>query len=414
MGRRGRDGVFEQQAQRELTALRESVDSLVRFLQHQHRFEATPPEYSFEELLEEFARMRGSFLHLNLGAPPMVRVGEQLTPMRETPLTAADCRYFAAACLTPEQVRHCYSGQELDLNLIDGEQGFRIHAYLERGAPALSVRRIRTDIPRLVELGLSGSAVESFLGSKEGGLMLLTGRPRSGKFNTYASLVSFINHQQACRIVSIEPIIQFWHKAEKAVVVQREVGSDTRSFAKAVRTAVQQDPDILAIGAIPDTETAEVVIQAAAGGHLVIAMMDGTSAIRTVDNFLSAFDSGNTRMRSLVARALRLVVCQHLVPRMDGRDQLPAHEILDCNRDVREAISRGDLSELHRMMEHFGMQTLGRHLSRMIEVGLVNYDDALKLVEEGQLEVGRPSQLDLAPATADSDMDDETPLMSWL
>lgn len=405
---------MEDAALKDLASLRESVDSLVRFLRHQHRFESKPPHVTFEELLSEFALLRGSFLHINLGSPPTIRTGDKLTALTEDSLNAADCRYYAAACLTPEQMRACYAGQELDLNLIDGEHGFRIHAYLERGAPALSIRRIRTDIPKLVELGLSGSAVESFLGSKEGGLMLLTGRPRSGKFNTYASLVSFINHQQSCRIVSIEPIIQFWHKAERAMVVQREVGSDTRSFAKAVRTAVQQDPDILAIGAIPDSETAEVILQAAAGGHLVIAMMDGTSAVRTVDNFLSAFEAGNSRMRALVGRALRLVVCQHLVPRANGRDQVPAHEILECNRDVREALKRGDMSELHRLMEHFGMQTLGRHLSRMIEVGMVNYDDALQMVDEEQLEVSRPSELDLAPPTRDSDVDDDTPLMSWL
>ena len=116
----------------------------------------------------------------------------------------------------------------------------------------------------------------------------------------------------------------------------------------------------------------------------------------------------------LVARVLRLVVCQNLVGRADGRGQVPAHEILECNHDVRGAVQKGDLSEIHRLMEHFGMQTLGRHLSRMIEVGVVNYDDALKLVEADQLEVSRPSQLELAPPTSESDMDDETPLMSWL
>ena len=390
------------------------MDSLVRILQHQHRFEATPPRYSFEELLEEFARLRGSFLHVNVGAPPSMRSGDRLLHLTDEPLNASDCRYLAAACLTSEQLRHVYSGLELDVNLIEGDQGFRVHAYLERGCPALAIRRIRTDIPKLVELGLSGSAVESFLGSRDGGLMLLAGRPRSGKDNTYASLVSFINHQQACRIVSIEPMIQFWHKAERSVVVQREVGSDTRSFAKAVRAAVQQDPDILAIGAIPDTETAEVILQAAAGGHLVIALMDASSAVKAVDQLLSAFDSGQPRMRALLARALRLVVCQHLVHRADGRDQLPTHEILDCNTEVREAIKRGDLSEVPQLMERFGMQTLGRHLSRMIEVGLVNYDEALKLVDPHQLEVDRPSQLELAPPTSDSDMDDDTPLMSWL
>lgn len=406
--------MFDEKAYNELVQLRESVDSLVRLQQHRHRLEARKPQYAFDELLEEFSRLRGSFLHINAGSPPMMRAGDDLLPLTQEPLTPADCRFLTGSCLSPEQLRHCYGGQELDLNLIDGDNGFRIHAYLERGCPALSIRRIRTDIPRLVELGLSGSSVESFLGSKDGGLMLLTGRPRSGKFNTFASLIQFINFQQSSRIVSIEPVVQFWHKAEKSVVVQREVGSDTRTFARAVRIAVQQDPDILCVGSVPDPETAEILLQAAAGGHLVIAMLDGSSAVRAVDNFASAFDPGNKRLRQLVARVLRLVVCQHLVNRADGRGQVPAHEVLDCNREVREAVQRGDLSDLHRLMEHFGMQTLGRHLSRMIEVGLVNYDDALQLVDASQLEVTRPSQLQLAPPTSESEMDDETPLMSWL
>ena len=406
--------MFEESAQKELTALRESVDSLVRLLRHQHRLEALPPQFAFDELLNELSRLRGSFLHINAGAPPTVRVGDKLVKLTEQCLTPSDCRYLTGACLSPEQLRHVYSGQELDLNLIEQHDGFRIHAYLERGCPALAIRRIRTDIPKLVELGLSGSSVESFLGSNDGGLMLLTGRPRSGKFNTYASLIQFINHQQSCRIISVEPVVQFWHRSERAVVVQREVGSDTRSFARAVRIAVQQDPDILCVGAIPDPETAEVLLQAAAGGHLVVAMIDASSAVRAVDSFLSAFDPGNNRLRLLVARVLRLVVCQHLVNRADGRGQVPAHEILECNRNVREAIQQVDLGEIHRLMGHFGMQTLGRHLSRMIEVGLVNYDDSLKLVEPDQLEVSRPSQLELAPPTSESDVDDETPLMGWL
>lgn len=406
--------MFDEASYQELRALRESVDSLLRLQLHQQRIVATEPQFSFEALLNEFARLRGSFLHINAGAPPTVRAGDQLLELSSEALTPADCRYLTASCLSPEQLRHCYSGQELDLNLIDGDNGFRIHAYLERGCPALSIRRIRTDIPKLVELGLSGSSVESFLASKDGGLMLLTGRPRSGKFNTFAALIQFINHHQACRIVSIEPVVQFWHKSERSVVVQREVGSDTRSFARAVRIAVQQDPDILCVGSVPDPETAEVLLQAAAGGHLVIAMLDGASAVRSIDNFLSTFEPGMNRLRHLVARVLRLVVCQHLVNRADSRGQVPSHEVLECNRDVREAIQKGNLRDITRLMDHFGMQTLGRHLSRMIEVGLVNYDDALQLVDASELEISRPSQLELTPVTSEDEPDEDTPLMSWL
>lgn len=405
--------MFEEEAVQELSALRESVDSLVRILQHQQRFETQPPQYSFEELLGEFARLRASFLHINAGAPPTMRAGDRLLPLTEEVMTPSDCRYLAAACLTMEQLRQCYNGQELDANVIHGDHGFRVHAYLERGCPALAIRRIRTDIPRLEELGLAGSSVEKFLASS-GGLMLLSGRPRSGKFNTYAALVSYINHHQSCRIISVEPIVQFWHQNARSVVVQREVGSDTRSFARAVRIAVQQDPDILAVGSIPDPETAEVILQAAAGGHLVIGMLEATSAVRAVDNFMSAFEPGNSRMRGLVGKILNLVVCQHLVRRADGRGEMPAHEILDCNPDVQEAVQSGSMGEIARLMDHYGMQTLPRHLSRMIEVGLVNYDDALRLVKAEQLEVSRPSHLELAPPTANSQVDNETPLMSWL
>ena len=405
--------MLDERVLEELSLLRGSVDSLVRLLQHD-RVNDEAPQFVLSDLLDELARLKGNFLHVNAGAPPTIRAGEQLLALTEELLTPTDCRSLARACLSPEQIKHCYSGQELDLNLIDGENGFRVHAYLERGCPALAIRRIRTDIPKLVELGLSGSSVENFLGAKDGGLMLLAGRPRSGKLNTYASLIQFINQQQSCRIVSVEPVVQFWHRSERSVVVQREVGSDTRSFSRAVRQAVQQDPDILCVGAIPDPETAEILLQAAAGGHLVVGILDSSSAVRAVESFLSAFDPGNSRLRTLVSRVLRLVVCQHLVGRADGKGQDPAHEILECNRDVCEVIQRGELGEIHRLMDHFGMQTLGRHLSRMIEVGMVNYDDALKLVDVTQLEVSRPSQLKLAPPTSESDVDDETPLMSWL
>ena len=346
----------------------------------------------------------------------MVRVGSRLVALTDDVLTPSDCRSLVADCLNPEQFSRCFAGHELDLNLTEGGKGFRIQAYLERGCPSLSVRRIRSDIPKLVELGLSGSSVEKFLGSQDGGLMLLTGRQRSGKANTYASLLNFINHQQVCRIISVEPAIQFWHTSEKSVVVQREVGSDTRSFPNAVRLAVQQDPDILAVGAIPDPETAEVVLQAAAGGHLVIAQMDSPSAVKAMENFCSAFNPQDKRMRTLVARVLRLVVCQHLTARADKRGQLPAHEILECTREIGQCLMASSFQDIPQLMERLGMQTLGRHLSRMIEVGLVNYDDALDLVDEDQLEVGRPSKLALAPVTAevDGDVDEDTPLMSWL
>ncbi|MCA9791814.1 MAG: Flp pilus assembly complex ATPase component TadA, partial [Candidatus Eremiobacteraeota bacterium] len=301
---------------------------------------------------------------------------------------------------------------ELDFNRIDGGHGFRFHIYLERGCPAASIRRLRTDIPKLVELGLSGGAVENFLDTTEGGLMVLAGKPRCGKINTFAALINYINSQRRTRIITIEPMIQFWHNSQESTVIQRELGTDTRSFCQAVRQAVQQDPDILAVGGIPDRETAEVIIQAAAGGHLVLALLDGTSCVRALDELLSAFSGGDGRMHQLMGRVMKLLVCQHLVQRADGRGLIPAMEILECDDQVRAMISHGDLREVHQHMGARQMQTLGRHLSRMIEVGLVTREEAVKYVDESEIEVLPPSQLEIP--TAEPAVDDETPLMSWL
>ncbi|MBI3929416.1 MAG: Flp pilus assembly complex ATPase component TadA [Armatimonadetes bacterium] len=389
--------------------LKETLARLTEAIQRLNGEVASNLPYSLEQLLQVLIKHKGSFLHINCGCPAMLRINEDLVPIGEHILSAAECRTLLNSVLTPEQRKLQAQGQELDFNYMSEEGGFRFHVYLERGVPGASVRKLRTDIPRLVELGLSGGAVEKFL-SQSQGLMLLTGTPRSGKINTFAAMVAYINKVRRVRIVTIEPKIQFWHQNEEGFVIQREIGSDTRSFRQAVMQAVMQDPDILAVGAIPDTETLEVLLQAAAGGHLVLAMLDAVNCARAVDELIAALQSSDARMTVLLAHVLRLVVCQHLVGRADGRGLLPVMEILECIPEVQEMVARGSTTDLHQAMYSSGMQTVARHLSRMVEVGSVTLEEALKLVDRDELEIQQvPAEL---PTEARAD--EETPLMSWL
>lgn len=370
--------------------------------------------FSLDQLLAVMVKHRGTFLHLNGGSFPMLRINHELVPVGEHPISPRECQALLSDVLHQEHLLALARGMEVGFGYAMDNAGFRFNVYQERGMLGASIRRIRTDIPPLQQLGLSGSVVEKLLDARQG-LILLVGRPRCGKINSFASLISHLNEQQRVRVVTLESPIQFWHESKKATIVQREVGVDTETYVHGVRQAVLQDPDILAVGELPDPETVEVVIQAAAGGHLVLAMLDSPSSVRAVDQIVEAFYQANdTRMLRQFARVLKLVVCQHLVPRADGRGKLPAFEILEVNEEVADCLGRGETSNLHTIMRQDGMQTLGRHLSRMVDVGLVARDEAAKLLDDPAELVVMDEPTVAAPPTPSIMMDDDTPLMNWL
>ncbi|HXE71670.1 MAG TPA: ATPase, T2SS/T4P/T4SS family [Candidatus Nitrosotenuis sp.] len=381
--------------------------------------------YHVDRLLEMAVHHRATMLHLNAGAPPTLRINQDLVPVGEAPLSREQCRALIRQMLTPEQRRSMVGGQSLDFCYPAAGTGFRVNVYIERGQMAATVRRLRTDIPKLENLGLASTLVERVLQEQQG-LLLLTGNPRCGKINTLAALLSWLNHRRRVRIVLLEHPIQFWHQNLQATVVQREVGSDVDSFAHGVRQAILQDPDVLALSDLPDGETADACVRAAAGGHLVLALLDAPSCVRAVDRLLVTFEGGDGRRVKTLARALRAVVCQTLVARADGRGLLPAFEILDCTEEVRAELRGGQVTGLHHIMRQEGMQTLGRSLGALVRAGLVSRAEALRHVEDEE-ELELPEEPALAApdflsgptsgavaATTPEFGEEETPLMSWL
>lgn len=373
--------------------------------------------YNVGQLLGVAVKHGGNLLHLNPGSPPMARIQDELVNIGSGALTREQCSHLVLSLLNPEQRRLLFQGREVNFTLQDANLGgYRLHAYMDRGCPAASLQQIIVDVPKLVELGLSGGAVERFLAERSG-LMLLAGRPRCGKINTFASLLSHINQIRRVRLISIEPQIHIYHRPGMGTLIQREVGVDTQGFAHAVRQARSQDPDILAVGSIPDKDTAEALIQEAASGRLVIALMDATNCANAVEQYTRAIYTEDGRTLARLGHVIKLVVCQHLVNRADGRGKAPAFEILEGIPEVQRAVATADTASLFHIMREEGMQTLGRHLSRLLDVGWITQEEAMQHVDPSELELATGSDYEYSGYTEAPPapvVDDSAPLMNWL
>ena len=196
--------------------------------------------------------------------------------------------------------------------------------------------------------------------------------------------------------------------------MQRELGQDTASFPSAIRQALNQDPDILAVGGIPDPETLELLLQAASSGMLVVALMDASSCVRALEHLLNAINSEDRRFRYFLSRVIRLIVGQHLVQRSDGRGQIGAFEVLENTPQIAESIASGEVTQIHHIMRENGMQTLARHLSRLVEVGSITREEASQYVDPSELELEEPKAGIPAPYEEPATLDAATPLLSWL
>ncbi len=376
--------------------------------------------FTLSKLLQITLSHKASYLHLTPGQTPIVRIGQSLVPVGDHILTPDDCLALLSPLLNNHQLSELHSGQEVDLFHTEHETCFRIQAFLGKSFTTASIRPLRTNIPSLQDLLLHGSPIQDFLDSKEPGLLILCGAPNSGKITTLAALIEHINKSKKNRIITIENLIQFWHKSEKSTVIQRELGVDTQNCSLAVRKAAQHDPDLLTVTNMPDKETFEAVVQAAAGGFKVIALFDGPNCVEVLRDFIQAFASNKEWLLYLLSKSLRLMACQHLLKRKDTKGLIPAFEILQNFPSVEQAISNFDLASIPSIMRAEGMETLGQNLSHLIRYNMITKDQALKLVPESELDsnvsqeaqrLSIPTQ-ESPPETSEVEFDDH--LMNWL
>ncbi|MGM9998614.1 MAG: type IV pilus twitching motility protein PilT [Candidatus Bruticola sp.] len=380
--------------------------------------EASTVPYKLSQLLDIAVAHGASALNINVGSAPTLRINNMLSVVEGSPLNGADCHKLLQPVLSGYLKNKLTKDGHAETYIAGGGSGFKVYLFLERSHICASFHRLRTDIPKLETLGLSGSLVENIL-EQPSGLILLTGLPRSGKINTLAALVSHINATRLARIVTLEKPIQFWRYNQLSTVLQREVGVDVPSFIAGIQQAVNQDADVLGLSEIPDRETATYAIRAATSNKLVIAVLDATSPAQGIERILSSFDDKErAKIAPIFANALCIVLHQTLVNRSDGRGVIPAFEILVNNDEIHQELNSGKTDKLAWIMQNNNMQTLAKSLSRLVSAGLVYKEEALHYVTDpAELQIGKDSldnlgDYDSEPATGVDTSD--TPLMSWL
>lgn len=333
-----------------------------------------------DDLLGGLWDARGTDLLLTVGAPPLYRVHGGLIPVPgKSALSNADVNGLLSEVLTPGQAEAWTQLHEFDFSFSWGERArIRGNAFTQRGKTAVALRMIPREIPRPDQLGLP--EVVKFLARQHQGLILMTGPTGSGKSTSLASLIGQINAERACHIITIEDPIEYVHDHNRAAVNQREVGTDTETFAGALRSVLREDPDVLLVGEMRDLDSIRFALTVAETGHLVFGTLHTNDTAQSLARMVDVFPSDQQeQIRVQLAAALSCIVYQRLIPRIGG-GMVAAYEVLVATTAVRNLIKEGKPHQLRNCLvtgSKDGMITLEQSLSHLVQSGVVSYDDAV-------------------------------------
>lgn len=333
---------------------------------------------NLDELLREAVSMNASDVHLCEAQPPVLRVHGSLVRLGSLPASNRDLQEICEWLVPPDKQDELRECGEADFSYaIPGLGRFRVNAYRQRGTPALAFRSIPYRIYTLDELGLP--EVLSQFCEKPHGLVVVTGPTGSGKSTTLAALVDMINERYNRHIITLEDPIEFLHKHKRSVVNQREVGADTSSFARGLRAALRQDPNVILLGEMRDLETIRICLQAAETGHLVFATLHTNDAPSTVDRMIDVFPpEQQQQVRVQLAATLQGVVAQRLFSRTDKQGRVVAVEILMVTPAVRNLIREGKTHQILSSIQtggRMGMRTLENSVRDLYERGMISMED---------------------------------------
>jgi twitching motility protein PilT len=339
-------------------------------------------EIHIHELLDRVMTENASDLHLTSGAPPVLRVHGKLTRLEEYPiLQPAEIRRLIYGILTQRQRETLESNQELDLSYsLPGKSRFRLNVYFQKDAVGAAFRQIPVDVRNIDELGLPPKVADFARLAR--GFVLVTGPTGSGKSTTLAAIVDVINRERTDHIMTVEDPIEYLHNHKTAIINQREVGTDTRSFANALKHVLRQDPDVILVGEMRDLETISTALTAAETGHLVFATLHTQDAPQTIDRIIDVFPPHQQQqVRVQLAASLQGVVTQQLLPTADGTGRVLAIEILIATPAVRNMIREGKTHMIYSSMQaggKFGMQTMDQSLAELVKKNKITYELALE------------------------------------
>jgi twitching motility protein PilT len=332
---------------------------------------------SIQELLSKMVEMGASDLHITASKPPLFRVHGNLRPMLTDPLSAEDCLRLAYGVMNEGQRKNFESKKEYDFSFgVANLARFRANVFLQRGCVSMAVRLIPYEIQSLEQLGLP--RIFSDLIDRPAGLVLVTGPTGSGKSTTLAAMVDKLNSELEGHILTVEDPIEFVHK--KCIVNQREVKSDTETFASALRVALRQDPDVVLIGEMRDIETMEAALSIAETGHLTLATLHTNSAAQTINRIVDAFPAGEkAQVRTQLSFVLQGVISQTLVPKIGG-GRILAYEVMVMTSGIRAMIRDDKVHQIQSSLEagqKYGMNTMNAKLVELVQTRKVERTDAI-------------------------------------
>ena len=332
-----------------------------------------------DDLLQQLWDSKGTDLLISPGECPMVRVDGELGRLPGHPrLEGEDTARLLTQLLTAAQAEQFAGGDEVDFSFTWRSQArLRGNAFRTTGKTAIALRLIPREIPSFEDLGLP-SVFERFAELRQG-LVLVTGPTGSGKSTTLASIIDRINATRACHIITVEDPIEYVYDNRRAVVHQREVGDDTASFPKALRSALREDPDVLLVGEMRDLESISFALTLAETGHLVFATLHTNDTAQAIDRLVDVFPSDRqAQIRVQLANALTGIVYQRLVPRPTG-GLVGAYEVLLANPAVRNLVKEGKTNQIRNVVsthQSEGMQTLEASLTALVADGNVSLEQA--------------------------------------
>jgi len=335
-----------------------------------------------DRVLQAARQLGASDVHLKAGLPPVFRIKGDLRTVRDVPpLSKEVLGEFAQAMMSARLRDQFEKTWDVDLaySTQDGAR-YRVNVFQQRGSVGLVMRLIPPEVPPFENLKLPGKVLQ--LAEEERGLILVTGITGSGKSTTLAAMVDYINATRASHIVTIEDPIEYSFRDRRSVINQREVGFDTTSFAKALRAALRQDPDVVLVGEMRDLETTEIGMTAAETGHLVLSTLHTVDAVETVSRVVSLYPPHQQMQARLqLATVLKGVVSQRLLARADGQGMVPAVEILVATARVKELIADPKRTrELHDAIasgrDPYGMISFDQCLTELVRQKLVTYAEA--------------------------------------
>lgn len=331
------------------------------------------------ELLSFGVKNKASDLHISTGMPPIIRVHGEMRKINLPPLEDEDVSAMIFDIMNDNQRKEFQQNLECDFSFeIPGLARFRVNSFQQNRGPAAVFRTIPSEVLSLTQL--KAPDVFKEISQYPRGLVLVTGPTGSGKSTTLAAMIDFINDLEYAHILTIEDPIEFVHQSKKSLINQRELGTQTHSFANALKSALREDPDIILVGEMRDIETISLALTAAETGHLVFGTLHTTGAAKTIDRIIDVFPAADKEMvRSMLSESLRAVISQSLLKTADGNGRVAAHEIMIGTPAIRNLIRENKVAQMGSMIQtgqQFGMQTLDQCLQNLVDAKSITKEEA--------------------------------------